>query len=226
MCSVSAHLGCGSLYRLAAAFLAAALTLSMNCLAAYSPIYCLSSGSTYKVQVELFIVSFLSKKGRTYMPWLSPFFKNKNHIAWLVTCRSFVSAVRCSESRTLGSFSPENPSHPSAQSTWATKLALSCYKKLQIKCLAFNSMCGQTKFGCSFALVLTAVRLDNLFSWVKDPIEIAINFNFKCLAFKKKSSIFWWYCGWFFAQFACVTWLLREYKPAELLWRSLRRFVV
>ena len=120
MCSVSAHLGCGSLYRLAAAFLAAALTLSMNCLAAYSPIYCLSSGSIYKVQVELFIVPFLSKKGRTYMPWLSPFFKNKNHIAWLVTCRSFVSAVRCSESRTLGSFSPENPSHPSAQSTWAT----------------------------------------------------------------------------------------------------------
>ena len=59
MCSVSAHLGCGSLYRLAAAFLAAALTLSMNCLAAYSPIYCLSSGSIYKAQVELFIVPFL-----------------------------------------------------------------------------------------------------------------------------------------------------------------------
>ena len=81
MCSVSAHLGCGSLYRLAAAFLAAALTLSMNCLAAYSPIYCLSSGSIYKVQVELFIVSFLSKKGRTYMPtMIIPFFqKQKSH---------------------------------------------------------------------------------------------------------------------------------------------------
>ena len=166
MCSVSAHLGCGSLYRLAAAFLAAALTLSMNCLAAYSPIYCLSSGSIYKAQVELFIVPFLSKEGRTYKPtMIIPFFfsKNKNHIAWLVTCRSFVSAVRCPESRTLVSFSPENPSHPRAQSTWATKFVLSCYKKLRIKCLAFNPMCGQTRLGCSFALVLTAVRLDYLF---------------------------------------------------------------
>ena len=81
MCSVSAHLGCGSLYRLAAAFLAAALTLSMNCLAAYSPIYCLSSGSIYKFQVELFIVSFLSKEGRTYKPtMIIPFFSPKTKL--------------------------------------------------------------------------------------------------------------------------------------------------
>ena len=187
MCSVSAHLGCGSLYRLAAAFLAAALTLSMNCLAAYSPIYCLSSGSIYKAQVELFIVPFLSKEGRTYKPtMIIPFFlqKQKSHcltgnLSLLCIC---CQMPRKQNSRLLFTWK-------SLSSTRTINLGHKVCALLLQK--ASNQVsCFQSHVWPDKAWVLFCTRVDGSatwlsFSWVKNPIAIATNCNFKCLAFKK-----------------------------------------
>ena len=108
-------------YRLAPAFSCPPLTLSMNCLPAYSSMLSLIHTPICFIQwltLNWNLIGFRPKKLTTQNIWWTipmifvtsgTFGLNELDDCWL--CRSFVPAVRCSVSRTLCSFSPHSPFH-------------------------------------------------------------------------------------------------------------------
>ena len=107
--------------RLAPALSCPPLTLSMNCLPAYSSMLSLIHTPICLIQwsrTNSELIGFPPKKLTTQNLWWTitmifvtceTFGQNELDDWWL--CRSFVSPVRCSVSRTLGSFSPVSPFH-------------------------------------------------------------------------------------------------------------------